>query len=55
MGGVADFLPCVILALLGACTCCSSTVGALFIVALVLGVALDVCCPADVVLVFLIC
>ena len=53
LGGVADFLSRVTLIFLGACPCCSSTVGALFIVALALGVALDAgvrvdvdaCCP----------
>ena len=40
LSGVVAFLSCVYLALLGAWTCCSSTVSALLTVALVLGVAL---------------
>ena len=48
MDGVADFCSCVTFILLGACTCCSSTVGALFTVALVLGVVVDAGVRVDV-------
>lgn len=54
LSGVADLVSRVVLVLLGACTCCSSTVGAVLLVAFVLGVVLgagarvdvDACCPA---------